>query len=52
MPIRKNQNARRNHLVKCACPSCAKESEHSFMRVQKGSMLICPDCNKLFQTKP
>ncbi|WP_217992659.1 YnfU family zinc-binding protein [Enterobacter sp. CC120223-11] len=50
MPIRKDKNTRRNHLTKCASPSCAKESEHSASRIQKGSQLICPHCGKLFQS--
>lgn len=35
---------------KCSCPNCTQESEHSFSRVQKGALLICPHCNKVFQT--
>ena len=50
MSGRKNAQARRNHLVKCQCPGCSKDSEHSFSRVQKGSQLVCPYCNMLFKS--
>ncbi|EOT1320636.1 putative zinc-binding protein YnfU [Escherichia coli] len=50
MSERKNSKSRRNYLVKCSCPNCTQESEHSFSRVQKGALLICPHCNKVFQT--
>lgn len=46
MSERKNSKSRRNYLVKCSCPNCTQESEHSFSRVQKGALLICPHCNK------
>lgn len=49
MSERKNVKSRRNFLIKCPCPNCTAHSEHSFSRVQKGAMLICPQCNKLFQ---
>ncbi|AUP76754.1 hypothetical protein CWS02_15495 [Enterobacter sp. EA-1] len=38
----------RNYLIKCTCPHCSKQSEHSFTRVQKGSALMCPHCSKIF----
>lgn len=50
MSERKDSKSRRNYLVKCSCPNCTQESEHSFSRVQKGALLICPHCNKVFQT--
>ncbi|MEQ6279852.1 YnfU family zinc-binding protein [Kluyvera cryocrescens] len=52
MPMsgRKNTQSRRNHLVKCSCPNCSKDSEHSFSRVQKGSQLVCPYCSTLFKS--
>ncbi|MGN2425081.1 YnfU family zinc-binding protein [Klebsiella electrica] len=50
MSDRKDSKNRRNYLVKCTCPHCSQDSEHSFSRVQKGSRLICPYCHKLFQT--
>lgn len=50
MSERKNSKSRRNYLVKCSCPNCTQESEHSFSRVQKGALLIYPHCNKVFQT--
>ncbi|HGY1164921.1 YnfU family zinc-binding protein [Citrobacter freundii] len=50
MSDRKNNKSRRNFLVKCLCPNCTAQSEHSHSRVQKGAMLICPHCNKLFQS--
>lgn len=50
MSGRKNTQASRNHLVKCPCPNCAKESEHSFSRVQKGAQLACPYCSNLFKS--
>ncbi|MCU6671587.1 YnfU family zinc-binding protein [Enterobacteriaceae bacterium H4N4] len=51
MSGRKNTQAtRRNHLVKCPCPSCSKDSEHSFSRVQKGAQLVCPYCSTLFKS--
>ncbi|WP_454520477.1 YnfU family zinc-binding protein [Citrobacter koseri] len=50
MSGRKDTKNRRNHLVKCFCPACSKDSEHSFMRVQKGTQLICPYCSTLFQS--
>ncbi|MDU2010286.1 YnfU family zinc-binding protein [Enterobacter hormaechei] len=46
---RKNNQFRRNYLVKCLCPNCSKYSEHSYNRVQKGSQLVCPYCNALFK---
>ncbi|MGK9175208.1 YnfU family zinc-binding protein [Yokenella regensburgei] len=52
MSGRKDALTRRNHLVKCPCPNCAKDSEHSFSRVQKGAQLVCPYCNKLFKSAP
>lgn len=42
MSGRKNSQLRRNYLVKCSCPNCAKESEHSFTRIQKGPNLSVP----------
>ncbi|MCO7360999.1 YnfU family zinc-binding protein [Enterobacter mori] len=36
MSARKNTQFRRNYLVKCPCPNCSKDSEHSYNRVQKG----------------
>ncbi|MEE9684420.1 YnfU family zinc-binding protein [Lelliottia amnigena] len=52
MPMsgRKNSQTRRNYLVKCPCPNCSKDSEHSFSRVQKGSQLVCPFCSTLFKS--
>ncbi|WP_439411834.1 YnfU family zinc-binding protein [Enterobacter ludwigii] len=52
MPMsgRKNTQFRRNYLVKCPCPNCSKDSEHSFSRVQKGAQLVCPHCSTLFKT--
>ncbi|EOZ9391174.1 MULTISPECIES: YnfU family zinc-binding protein [Enterobacter] len=52
MPMsgRKNTLARRNYLVKCPCPNCSKDSEHSFSRVQKGAQLVCPHCSTLFKS--
>jgi aspartate carbamoyltransferase regulatory subunit len=50
MSDRKDAKSRRNYLVKCTCPNCSQDSEHSFSRVQKGAQLICPYCHKLFQT--
>ncbi|MDN4652237.1 YnfU family zinc-binding protein [Enterobacter hormaechei] len=47
---RKNSQFRRNYLVKCSCPNCAKESEHSFTRIQKGAQLVCPYCSALFKS--
>lgn len=49
MSERKDAKTRRNYLVKCSCPNCSQDSEHSFSRVQKGAQLICPYCHKLFQ---
>jgi len=49
MTERKNVKKARNYLVTSQCPKCEKNSEHSFSRVQKGSTLICPHCNQLFQ---
>ncbi|MGX5026327.1 YnfU family zinc-binding protein [Enterobacter asburiae] len=49
MSGRKNAQLRRNYLVKCPCPNCAKDSEHSYNRVQKGSQLVCPYCSALFK---
>ncbi|MCW9790593.1 YnfU family zinc-binding protein [Escherichia coli] len=51
MSERKNSKSRRNYLVKCSCPNCTQESEHSFSRVQKGALLICPHCNKALLNK-
>ncbi|MGE0970285.1 YnfU family zinc-binding protein [Klebsiella sp. WOUb02] len=42
MSDRKDSKTRRNYLVKCACPNCSQESEHSFSRVQKGAQLDLP----------
>ncbi|WP_220138899.1 MULTISPECIES: YnfU family zinc-binding protein [unclassified Klebsiella] len=50
MSERKDSKTRRNYLVKCNCPNCSQDSEHSFSRVQKGAQLICPYCHKLFQS--
>ena len=50
MSERKDSKSRRNYLVKCTCPNCTHQSEHSFARLQKGSLLIYPHCNKVFQT--
>lgn len=50
MSGRKNTQFRRNYLVKCPCPNCSKDSEHSFSRVQKGAQLVCPHCSTLFKT--
>lgn len=46
MSERKDAKTRRNYLVKCSCPNCSQDSEHSFSRVQKGAQLICPYCHK------
>lgn len=51
MSGRKNTQFRRNYLVKCPCPNCSKDSEHSFSRVQKGAQLVCPHCSTLFQNR-
>lgn len=48
MSQRKDSKGRRNYLVKCNCPHCSQSSEHSFSRVQKGAMLMCPHCSKIF----
>ncbi|WP_346014251.1 YnfU family zinc-binding protein [Kosakonia sp. SMBL-WEM22] len=48
MSQRKDSKNRRNYLVKCSCPHCSQHSEHSFSRVQKGAMLMCPHCSKIF----
>ncbi|WP_308423923.1 YnfU family zinc-binding protein [Franconibacter pulveris 1160] len=48
MSQRKDAKNSRNYLVKCTCPHCNQQSEHSFSRVQKGAMLMCPRCSKLF----
>ncbi|GJL36626.1 hypothetical protein TUM17576_34460 [Enterobacter hormaechei] len=48
MPQRKDSKNNRNYLVKCTCPHCTKQSEHSFTRVQKGLSLMCPHCSKLY----
>ncbi|WP_074184080.1 YnfU family zinc-binding protein [Klebsiella pneumoniae] len=45
---RKNSKNNRNYLIKCTCPSCTNQSEHSYTRVQKGSALMCPHCSKIF----
>ncbi|MFG6091592.1 YnfU family zinc-binding protein [Enterobacter soli] len=50
MSARKNTQSRRNYLVKCPCPSCSKDSEHSYNRVQKGAQLVCPYCSTLFKS--
>ncbi|EOT5501735.1 YnfU family zinc-binding protein [Citrobacter koseri] len=50
MSGRRDTKNRRNHLVKCPCPACSKDSEHSFTRIQKGTQLICPYCSTLFQS--
>ncbi|WP_400168714.1 YnfU family zinc-binding protein [Escherichia coli] len=39
-----------NYLVKCSCPNCTQESEHSFSEYKKVPFSICPHCNKVFQT--
>ncbi|TKV21837.1 hypothetical protein FDX01_05835 [Citrobacter sp. wls613] len=49
-PLVKKIQTNRNYLVKCTCPSCSKDSEHSFSRVQKGSQLVCPFCSTLFKS--
>lgn len=48
MPQRKDSKNNRNYLVKCTCPHCTSQSEHSYTRVQKGSALMCPHCSKIF----
>ncbi|WP_312690961.1 YnfU family zinc-binding protein [Kosakonia sp.] len=48
MPQRKDSKNNRNYLTQCTCPHCAKQSEHSFTRVQKGAALMCPHCSKIF----
>ncbi|EPL6866115.1 YnfU family zinc-binding protein [Klebsiella oxytoca] len=50
MSERKDAKTRRNYLVKCSCPNCSQDSEHSFSRVQKGAQLIRPYCHKFFQS--
>ncbi|ENX4417993.1 YnfU family zinc-binding protein [Enterobacter asburiae] len=50
MSGRKKTQSHRNHLVKCSCPNCSKDSEHSFNRVQKGAQLVCPYCHVLFKS--
>ncbi|HHA2138825.1 TPA: YnfU family zinc-binding protein [Enterobacter bugandensis] len=50
MSARKNTQFRRNYLVKCPCPNCSKDSEHSYNRVQKGAQLVCPYCCALFKS--
>ncbi|MDE4726893.1 YnfU family zinc-binding protein [Klebsiella pneumoniae] len=46
--ICKNSKNNRNYLIKCTCPNCINQSEHSYTRVQKGSALMCPHCSKIF----
>ncbi|EPH1839681.1 MULTISPECIES: YnfU family zinc-binding protein [Klebsiella] len=48
MQQRKNSKNNRNYLIKCTCPDCTSQSEHSYTRVQKGSALMCPYCSKIF----
>ncbi|MFM3293689.1 YnfU family zinc-binding protein [Klebsiella pneumoniae] len=48
MQQRKNSKNNRNYLIKCTCPNCINQSEHSYTRVQKGSALMCPHCSKIF----
>ncbi|HHC4648987.1 YnfU family zinc-binding protein [Klebsiella pneumoniae] len=48
MQQRKNSKNSRNYLIKCTCPNCINQSEHSYTRVQKGSALMCPHCSKIF----
>ncbi|WP_264971587.1 YnfU family zinc-binding protein [Klebsiella variicola] len=43
-----NAKNNRNYLIKCTCPNCINQSEHSYTRVQKGSALMCPHCSKIF----
>ncbi|MFN1131605.1 MULTISPECIES: YnfU family zinc-binding protein [Lelliottia] len=50
MSDRKDGKARRNFLIKCPCPNCTKDSEHSYTRVQKGSLLVCPYCSTMFKS--
>ncbi|WP_370549743.1 YnfU family zinc-binding protein [Edwardsiella tarda] len=50
MSGRKNNQFRRNHLVKCPCPNCSKDSEHSYNRIPKGAQLVCPYCSALFKS--
>ncbi|HIA0230397.1 YnfU family zinc-binding protein [Enterobacter mori] len=50
MSARKNTQFRRSYLVKCLCPNCSKDSEHSYSRVQKGAQLVCPYCSALFKS--
>lgn len=50
MSDRKDGKARRNFLIKCPCPNCSKDSEHSYTRVQKGSLLVCPYCSTMFKS--
>ncbi|HGF0147538.1 MULTISPECIES: YnfU family zinc-binding protein [Klebsiella] len=53
MQQRNNSKNNRNYLIKCTCPNCTNQSEHSHTRVQKGSALMCPHCSKIFtQDKP
>mgnify|MGYP007087752757 CR=1 FL=1 len=35
MSERKDSKSRRNYLVKCSCPNCTQESEHSFQEYKK-----------------
>lgn len=49
MTVRTKKQTNRNYLVKCPCPNCSKDSEHSYSRVQKGSPLVCPFCSTLFK---
>lgn len=50
MSDRKDGKTRRNFLIKCPCPNCSKDSEHSYSRVQKGSLLVCPYCSTMFKS--
>lgn len=48
MSERKNSKSRRNYLVKCSCPNCTQESEHSFQEYKR-----CPfDLPSLQQSIP
>lgn len=51
MSERKNSKSRRNYLVKCSCPNCTQESEHSFSRVQKGAPFDLPSLQQSIPDK-
>lgn len=48
MSERKDAKTRRNYLVKCSCPNCSCDSEHSFSRVQKVRNSFAPTATNSF----